>query len=523
MGEKLNKQSFDSLLDDILRGKRPGEVGRLPNAHFETPTNLAATQSFRFNLDGNPESKLFLGALGGEVVTGQRLADGRLTRFVRGGLPFGVGDDRHIITIAGSRGGKGRSCLVPNLGLLPATTSLFCVDPKGDLARITAPFRAKVLRQNVGVLDPFGVCGPDVEPLRVSVNAIEILERSDRNTFVPNAKLIADSIIVSGDFKDRHWDTTAQQILAGLCAHVATHERYSGHRNLITVWHLASELTASDPNHPQKYWLELEMLANDAAGGMIRNAARQFYDRTGGEFSSVLSNLRKHLDWIGIECMADCLQGNSVDLRDFKRGSLALYASLPAMRMSDLSGWLRLLVQLTLAAHEEEPTVDPTRQTVLMLDEFSVLGRLECLEVAAAQIAGLGAKIWAVTQDLGQIKSKYSNSWETFIANAGVLQLFSLADATTLEYVSKRLGHTSCLSRSTNVPTFEQASRNAATGESWSISSQPLMTAEEIGRYFSRDDRLLRQLILRPGYHPAILQRVFYDKHEWFEGMFNAA
>lgn len=51
---------------------------------------------------------------------------------------------------------------------------------------------------------------------------------------------------------------------------------------------------------------------------------------------------------------ADGLTGDSIDLRDLKRDAMALYVSVPAMRMSDLSGWLRMIVQLTLAAHEEE-------------------------------------------------------------------------------------------------------------------------------------------------------------------------
>ena len=519
-----NKQpDIDELLQDLMRGRKAGEVGRLPDAHFELPSNLAATQSLRFNLQGNPEGKIFLGALGGQIVQGEQMPDGRRTRYVSGGLPIGCCDDRHIVTVGGSRGTKGRALLIPNLCLLPASTSILCLDPKGDHARETCAFRAEILKQPCGLLDPFGICGSQVSKYKVAFNPIEILERSDEKTFVPNAKLIADAMIVSGDFKDKHWDTTAQQILAGICAHAARHRRYEGHRNLITVWHLASELTSPDPDNPNSYWLEKEMLASDAASGFIRNAARQFYSRTGGEFSSVLSNLRKHLDWIGIECMAECLVGKSIDLRDFKRGTMTLYASLPAMRMADLSGWLRLIVQLTLAAHEEVPTEDRFRQTILMLDEFNILGRLNCLEVAAAQIAGLGAKIWAVVQDLGQIKSKYKDSWETFIGNAGILNFFSLADTTTLEYVSKRLGMTSCLSRATNMPTFEQASRNAATGESWSINSQPLMTSEEICRYFSRDDRMLRQLVLRPGYRPAILQRVYYDRHQWFRGKFHAA
>jgi type IV secretion system protein VirD4 len=517
--ERLN---IDELLDDLMRGRKAGGVGRLPDAHFELPSNIVSSPSMQFNLRGNPEGKLFLGALGGNIIEGDRFPDGRRNRFVDGGLPIGCLDDRHIVTTAGSRGGKGRSLLVPNLCLAPATASILCVDPKGDNAKLTARFRAEVLQQRVGVLDPFGVCGTTAQKYGVAFNPIEILENCDDPSFVPNANLIADSMIESGDFKDRHWDTTAQQFLGPLCAHVARHERYAGHRNLISVWHLVSEATTPDPNQPDRSWLELEMLGNDSANGYIRSGARQFYGRLGGEFSSILSNLRKHIFWVGMDSMADCLTGKSIDLRDFKRDSMTLYASLPAMRMTDLSGWLRLIVQMTLAAHEEVPTKERFRQTLLMLDEFHILGKLSCLEVAAAQIAGMGAKIWAVVQDLGQIKSRYSASWETFIGNAGVLQFFSLADATTLEYVSKRLGLTSCLSRSTNMPTFEQASRNAASGESWSINSQPLMTPEEICRYFARDDRKLRQLVLRPGYHPMILQRVFYDRHPWFKGKFDA-
>ena len=101
--------------------------------------------------------------------------------------------------------------------------------------------------------------------------------------------------------------------------------------------------------------------------------------------------------------------------------------------------------------------------------------------------------------------------------------MFGLSDQTTLKYASEQMGQALALSRSTSLPTYEQAAKNAATGESWSITSQPLMTPEEISRFFARDDKLLRQLIIRPGYHPAITQRVFYDKHELFRGKCNVS
>lgn len=332
--------------------------------------------------------------------------------------------------------------------------------------------------------------------------------------------MIADAIVVTGDFKDKHWDETSKQMLGGLCAHVATHVNYEGRRNLVTVWQLASELATPDPSNPQTFWVKEEMLASDAAGGMVRATARQFYDRTGGEFSSVLSNLRKNLDFLSFECMHDVLVGPSIDLRDLKRKLVSLYVTMPAMRMDALRGWLRLIVQMTLAACEEETTL-LGNQCVLMLDEFHALGRLSALETAIAQVAGLGAKLLCALQNLSQLQC-YERNYETFIANAGLVQIMGCADETTLQYASNRLGSALTLNHSTNAPTFEQAAIQAATGQSWSLASHPLMTPEEVGRFFARDDKMLRQLILRPGYHPMVLQRAFYDKHELFRGRFDA-
>ncbi len=506
------------VLDDLPRGRQHDQVGMPPHAYFEPSRNLTATESLRFDAERNEASKLFLGVSGGQVITGERLLDGRLSRHVVGGTPIGIGDDRHHLVLAGSRAGKGRSCLLPVLLSAPSDTSLVAIDPKGDLAKITAPYRAS-LGQEVVSLDPFGVSGAGTEQFRGAFNPLDMLDPADSRTFVPNAKLIADSLIVSGDFKDRHWDETAKQILAALIVHICTFLRYLGARDLVTIWYLVSELMTPDPDNPKRPWLETEMLANDAAGNMVKNAARQFYDRADGERSSVLSNLRKHLDFLGIECMRDVLCGPSIDLRDLKRKSLALYITLPAMRMADLSGWLRMIIQLSIAAHEEE-SHQLGGSTVMLLDEFNVLGKLSCLETAAAQIAGLGLKLYTVLQDLSQLQSKYPKSWETFIGNTGCMQVFGLADQTSLEYVSKKLGETATITRSTNIPGFDQATQQGLSGESWSLGTHRLLTPDEIARFFARDDKQLRQLILRPGYRPAILQRAFYDKHELFRGRF---
>lgn len=513
------EERLSELVGDLPRGRYADFIGKPPNAHFESPLNIASTESLRFDIENNQSSKIFLGVVGGKVVTGERLPDGRITRWVEGGVPVGVGDDRHVGTIAGTRAGKGRSALLPNLALLPPETSIFSIDPKGDNCRLTIDYRAEVLGQTCHVFDPFGCTGSGTEKYRASYCVVKKLSNSDRATFVPNAKLVGDSLIVNDNPYDQHWTDTAKQLVAGLAAHVATHANYEGKRDLVTVWQLANELKTPDPDHPHRFWLQTEMESSDAGDGMVRSSARQFYDRSGGEFTSVLSNARKHLDWISIGCVQDTLRGPSIDFREMKRGSVCIYQSLPAMRKEALRGWTRLLVQFALASFEEEKqSVGP--QTVMVLDEFHSLGKLSVLESAIAQLAGLGLKLWIVLQDLSQLKKSYEKNFETFISNLGLLQVFGCSDNTTLEYVSKRLGNAITLTRSTNSTTFDQATKQAASGDGWSLTNHALLDMEEISRFFARDDKLLRQLVLRPGYHPMILQRAFYDKHEIFRGRF---
>jgi type IV secretion system protein VirD4 len=137
------------------------------------------------------------------------------------------------------------------------------------------------------------------------------------------------------------------------------------------------------------------------------------------------------------------------------------------------------------------------------------------IEDAAGQIAGYGVKLWPILQDLGQLKALYKDRWETFMGNAGVLQFFGNSDLTTLEWISKRLGKTAVevLGQSTVAP----GSRNSgATGESFSTQLFSLLEPEAVALIFGRADPALRQLIIRPGLQPMILQRAYYDKHEAF-------
>lgn len=498
-----SSENFGFLHTGLPRGTAENAHAVGPSARFAPGSVLAKAESLRFR-DKNVEGSIFLGVLGARIEQ-DRLPDGRVERHALGGIAVGLPDDRHLLTIAGSRSGKGRSAIVPNLITYPG--SVLAIDPKGDLAALTADWRADILGQNVAVLDPFGVAGGVSQRHGGAFNPLTIL-REDSPSLIEDAGLIADALVMPAPgTKDPHWDESARQFLEGVILHVATSPIYAGRRDLISVYECLMEDTDR---------LEGEMADNGGADFAVITLGNQFFDRADNERSAVLSSLRRHIRFLGYSRIKNALRGHTFDLRQLKTENMTVYLSLPAMRMGTCARWLRLFVNLTLAAFEMEK-LKPRHPVLMCLDEFATLGPMRTLEDAAGQIAGLGCKLWPILQDLGQLQSLYEKRWETFIGNSGALQFFGNSDLGTLEWISKRLGTTTIHSESQNQPGYTQRAREGVTGHSFSENVHPLLTPEEISRFFGRDDRFLRQLIIRPTWAPMILQRAYYDKHELFE------
>ncbi|MEL6379349.1 MAG: type IV secretory system conjugative DNA transfer family protein [Pseudomonadota bacterium] len=428
------------------------------------------------------------------------------------GVAIGVEDDRHMMTVAGSRAGKGRSCLTPNLCLYDG--SILVIDPKGDLATITAARRGdgsahcEGLGQKVFVLDPFEAAQGNANSYRAAFNPLDIVQPEGENGR-DDAALLADALIFPSK-GDSHWTDAARLLLTGLILHVcesAEPER----RNLITV----RELITND----DEGWRNTlaAMMCSDGSSGVIARTANSIAAMGDKERSGVISTATVQTDFLDSPAMRRVLSRSDFALADLKRERCTVYLSLPAGRMGTHARWLRLMIALTLEAMEREKT-KPAHSVLVIMDEFHVLGPMKIIERAAGLIAGFGVRLWPVLQDLTQLKRDYPDSWETFLGNAGLTQWFGVNDGTTLDYLSKNLGKTTLETFSQSEISKERAAAGY-TGRSKSHQMVELMTAEEIGRYFSRQSGM--QLIRWAGTDPIAIERVMYDQSPLFEGKFD--
>jgi type IV secretion system protein VirD4 len=329
---------------------------------------------------------------------------------------------------------------------------------------------------------------------------------------VDDAALIAESLVIQAEGEGRHFTSAARNFLRGLILFVCAKVK-PDFRNLICVRNF---LTGD-----AKFYKSLlaEMAATSACNGVIRRAANSLASKDERERSGVISTAIEQTDFLDSPALARCLTGSDFSLADLKRKPTSIYLCLPASRMATHNRWLRIIVNLALATMEYVRET-PTHPVLFLMDEFAVLDHLSSIEKAAGQIAGFGVRLWPILQDLSQLKSIYKEGWETFLGNAGLLQFFGNNDLTTLSYLSQRLGKSTILQVSRGEISVSQ-SAGGFTGESAQLQMNELMTAEEIGRFFSRQSNT--QLILWPGSDPIAIDRVKYYESPWFAGKYDSA
>lgn len=343
--------------------------------------------------------------------------------------------DRHIVTVGPNGSGKSRRLLLPNLHDL-TDWSILVVDPKGELAHMTAQHRRSKGSQIVR-LNPF-------DALRLGsdgFNPVAALE-PESDDFPDDALGLAEAII-RAEGKDPHWGQSAQDLVAALIMYVRL--TMPGTGGLGDVRTILGKPTG-----------ELRDVVNDMINVGIAKDCEELVTKAGHfaeidpenrELNSVISTALTQTRWLDSRPVKADLSRGFFDFSIMKERPTTVYLILPARRLGTHSTWLRLMIAAVL-----QPLMKDTRKSkvpiLLMIDEFAQLGHLGIIEQNLAMMRGYGIKLWAVFQDLAQAQAIYKDRWESFLGNAGVLNSFAPQDVVTAEYLSRRTGQTTRTAKS---------------------------------------------------------------------------
>ena len=381
--------------------------------------------------------------------------------------------ERHLLLFGPNGTGKGTRFLIPNL-LSIKDRSIIVIDPKGELAAVTADYRRTV--GEVVMLNPFNVLGLG----SAGFNPLATLDSSSPSTFYDDAAALGEALIKSSD-KDPHWGESAQGLLVALIMWEKI--KQGDEANLENVRRLLTEAdrweryTGDDGKQRERPKSGLRVTASDmveSGGYEIASLAARFTEQS-NELSSVRSTADTQTRWILSPPMRDDLKKQGVDFRKLKERVTTVYVILPAERMRTHSVWLRLVVVSALRALYRPGGL----RTLLLIDEMPALGHLAPLEDAFGLVRGYKVQIAGICQDLNQLKALYKERWESFLANAGVVQGFTPNDLSTADWMSRRAGQATVLAPSSSESrSAEKGHRNESI--SWSQIGRPLYLPQEL-------------------------------------------
>ena len=430
-----------------------------------------------------------------------------LGRSTYDGKTLGRKDDRHAIIVAASRSGKFRSFL--SRIAMSWRGSLFCIDPKGELAAVTARMRKKWLGQTVHILDPFNVLrdtlkmpshwweamGQGGQPYRTArYNPLADIDPSAADA-LSQIKYLILALVVSAGNDQAFWDKSSTKVLLGVIAHVlvsddvADQDRHLGTvRDYVYGLNGRSLATLNRPVPAGRPRLGDVALA---AYNLLAEAG----DRSGPD---ILLTLRIHLEWLDEDLIRDHLSASDFSLNDLKHRRESVYLVLPQNQLAVHGVYLRLVV--TMAMRSASKGHKARDSLLFLMDEFPALHRLDVCAQAASASTGNGVMLCPVVQSLSQLQIIYGQGWNVFVNNAGPQIVFGTNDADTASAYAHLLG---------NHMTWRYDGR----AEEWvPYGVSNLRTEGEIMREGSRDSG--QAFVFFPGAEAMLVGRANYDT--WF-------
>ena len=410
----------------------------------------------------------------------------------------------HCSLYARTGTGKSSSVVIPNC--FAWRGSLVVLDVKGEAFKATAGYRKYGLGQDVYLFDPAA------ENERTHRwNPLQPVQRDSTSRFDQISRqafmLFPDASVGSSSNADAFWIPSAR----GAFIAVAT-------------------LLAETPGADFTIANVLRMFARSDSRDVLARMIRQRRASRGPCYSQIaIDGLSDYLGGSGDQVggirkmtstrlqawfnprIAASTAVSDFDIRQIRRRPMTIYVTVQPGNIARMRPVLSLffdaLVNLnTDVVPEDDPAI--RWQTLVLLDEFIRLGKMESLSEAAQYVRGYGLRLLYVVQSKAQLRAKYGpDAAEDLFDNTGCEIVFGTNDLKLTKELSERMGDDTINVVTKNRPRWLAWMNWNKQSEAEHPHRRPLMLPQEIARLSPTE-----QLILRPGMLPAkTAQARWYD------------
>lgn len=398
------------------------------------PMGIAAATQKRRELHGSARFASAIevrdaGLLGGQGIIVGKYRDKFLT------LP----GKQSVMLSAPTRSGKGVGVVVPNL--LAWQDSAVVVDIKSENWAITAGFRA-AHGQAVYAWAPFAEDGRSHR-----WNPLSAIRLADRHV-VGDTLAIAQVLYptdVKGSGTEGFFNDTARNLFLGLALYLV--ETPELPRTIGEILRQSSGQGQPIKQHLQGLMQQRLEGCSHPRGPLSDacvDALMRFLSTSDNTLSSILATLNAPLTVFSDPLVDAATSGDDFSVADVRRQRMTVYVCIPPNRLADARVLLNLFfAQLINLNTAELPEHNPAlkHQCLVLLDEFTALGRINILNAAVGYLAGYNLRLVTVIQAVSQLESVYGqHDARTFATNHALQVLYAPREQRDANEYSEMLG-----------------------------------------------------------------------------------
>jgi len=370
-----------------------------------------------------------------------------------------------VALAAPPRAGKGTGVVVPNALNWPG--SLVCVDIKRENWTITAGYRASC-GQACYLFDPFAEDGRTARWNPFSYVSPDPVRRLN------DLQRIAEMLYPDPPNVDPFWTASARSLFLGIALYLFETPSLPA-----TIGEVLRQGMASDDEGFGQHWKRLIEGRNSGSRPLSTQCVRALYDvidLAPVTASSIRKTFTSRLD-LWLNPILDAATAESdFDLRALRKKPMSIYVGVNPDDLHRLRPVLNLFFQQAIGLQTRElPERDPALryQVMMLLDEFTALGRIPIIAEAISYLPGYNVRVVLVIQTPAQLREVYGiHNAETMLKSLAARIVFAPKDYADAREISDELGFTTVPVRTVSKPLGTTFDRRGSRSKSQSVSLQ---------------------------------------------------
>src|SRR3984893_6171540 len=380
------------------------------------------------------------------------------------------------------RGGQGTADATPDP--LNGPDSVVCVDIKREIWMTTAGFR-QAAGQACYLFDPFS---EDRRSARWNPFHY-VSENPERR--VNDLQRIAEMLYPDPPNVDPFWTASARSLFLGIALYLFETPSLPN-----TIGEVLRQGMASDDEGFGQHWKRLIEGRNSGTRPLSSQCVRSLYDvidLAPVTASSIRKTFTSRLDlWLN-PILDSATAESDFDLRELRKKPMSIYVGVNPDDMHRLRPVLNLFFQQAIGLQTRElPERNPhlKHQVLMLLDEFTALGRIPIIAEAISYLPGYTVRVVLVIQTPAQLREVYGiHNAETMLKSLAARIVFAPKDFADAREISDELGFTTVKARSISKPLMDFFDTRGRRPRSQNVSEQrrALLLPQEVKELGTED------------------------------------